>query len=69
MKPFRAASLSGAGIASSKFPSTTSTCLMSSGTLARILHMRRDEVDHALQPHRLLDEGSGSAGRESLEEL
>ncbi len=36
MKPARAASLASAGMASSRLPSTTSTWLMSSGTLARI---------------------------------
>ena len=34
MKPLRAASLASAGIASSRLPSTTSTCRTSSGTLA-----------------------------------
>ena len=35
MKPSRAASLASIGIASSRLPSTTSTCPTSSGTLAR----------------------------------
>ncbi len=35
MKPARAASLASAGMASSRLPSTTSTCVISSGTLAR----------------------------------
>ena len=35
MKPARAAVLASAGIASSRLPSTTSTCAISSGTLAR----------------------------------
>ena len=35
MKPARAASLASAGMASSRLPSTTSTCATSSGTLAR----------------------------------
>ena len=39
MKPARAASLASAGIASSRLPSTTSTCAISSGTLARSFSM------------------------------
>ena len=39
MKPARAASLASAGMASSRLPSTTSTCATSSGTLARIFSM------------------------------
>src|ERR1700730_14376088 len=35
MKPARAASLASAGMASSRLPSTTSTCAISSGSLAR----------------------------------
>ncbi len=35
MNPARAASLASAGTASSRLPSTTSTCAISSGTLAR----------------------------------
>ena len=39
MKPARAAVLASAGIASSRLPSTTSTCAISSGTLARTFSM------------------------------
>ena len=69
MKPARAASLASAGIASSRLPSTTSTCAISSPHLgADLLHMRRHEVDHALEPHRQLLVRRGRADRERLEE-
>ena len=35
---------------------------------ADFLHVRRHEMDHALQPHRQLGVGSGRADRERLEE-
>ncbi len=36
---------------------------------ADFFHVRRHEVDHAFQPHRLLNERSRSTGRERLEKL
>ena len=61
MKPLRAASLASAGMASSRLPSTTSTCLDELGHLgAQLLEMRRHEMDHALDPHRQLAQGAGA---------
>jgi hypothetical protein len=40
-----------------------------SGTLAHLLDVRREEVDHALQRHRHLAIGGGRADGERLEEL
>ena len=69
MKPARAASLASAGIASSRLPSTTSTCADQLRHLgADLLHVRGDEVDHAFEAHGKLAERRGRADRERLEE-
>ena len=70
MKPSRAASLASAGMASSRLPSTTSTSRASCGTFCpQLLDMRRQEMDHALEPDRQFAQGGGRADGKRLEEL
>ena len=70
MKPRRAATLASAGMASSRLPSTTSTCGDQLGNpRADLVDVRRDEMDHALEPHGQLPEGLRRADGEGGEVL
>ena len=70
MKPSRAASFDSTGIASSRLPSTTSTCARQFADLgAHLLVVRRHEMDHALQPRRQVAIGRGRADGERLEKF
>ena len=70
INPLRAASLASTGMASSRLPSTTSTCRTRSGHLgAHFLVVRRHEMNHALEPHRQFAQRRGRADGERSKEL